>query len=54
MKTFKRNDYVTVIDNETGKEVSGYLKEYTPDKIVIHTPLTFDAKKVRFKGVFRK
>lgn len=42
-------DYVTVVNNDTKEEVSGYIQKYTPDEIVLHVPTKFDAKKVHFK-----
>lgn len=45
----KYNDYVTVVDNETNKEISGYIKKYAPDEIILYVPIKFNAKKVHFK-----
>ena len=45
----KTDDYVTVVDNETKEEVSGFIKKYTPEEIVLHVPKKFDAMKVHFK-----
>lgn len=43
------DDFVTIVDNETKEEVSGYIRKYTPDEIVLHVRTTFNAKKVHFK-----
>lgn len=45
----KKGSTVTVVDNETGKETTGRILEYTPDSIVIEKLIKFDAKKVHFK-----
>lgn len=45
----KQNSLVTVVDNETGKETTGYLIEYTPDNVIIKALVQFDAKRVHFK-----
>ena len=47
----KPGQLVTVVDNETGKEATGFIQAYTPDTIVIHAIVKFDAKKVHFKEV---
>jgi len=45
----KPNDIVTVVDNETGEEVTGRIKVFQPNYIVIEKEFRFDAKKVHFK-----
>lgn len=45
----RENEYVTVVDNNTKKEVSGFIKRYTPDEIVLHVPVKLNAKEVHFK-----
>ncbi|WP_170211247.1 hypothetical protein [Robertmurraya siralis] len=43
----KHGDIVTVVDNETGEEVTGKIIEYTPNRISLVIQL--DAKNVHFK-----
>jgi hypothetical protein len=43
----KKNQFVTIIDNETGQELSGSLLEYTEERIVLLVAV--DAKTVHFK-----
>lgn len=47
----KHNRLITVVCNDTGKEVTGRIQKYTPDEIVISQTkiIKFDAKKVHFK-----
>lgn len=40
---------VTLIDNETGKEITGFMQKYSREEIVILAPIKMDARKVRFK-----
>ena len=47
----KKNSLVTIVDNETGKETTGRILEYTPERIIIAKIIKFDAKKVHFKEV---
>ena len=47
----KKHSLVTVVDNETGKEITGVIVEYTPNRIILRTQVMFDAKKVHFKEV---
>ena len=47
-----RDSQVTLIDNDTGKETRGIIKEYTPNRIVLQSLPSFkvfDAQKVHFK-----
>ena len=50
----KPGQLVTVVDNETGKEATGFIQTYTPDTIILHVVASFDAKKVHFKEVKKK
>ena len=43
----KKNDIVTVVDNETKEEITGVIKEYTRDNIVLE--VNFNAREVHFK-----
>ena len=45
----KPNDIVTVVDNETGEEVTGRIKVFQPNYIVLVKEYHFNAKKVHFK-----
>lgn len=43
----KQGSIVTIVDNKTGKEVTGKIVEYTPEKITLIA--SFNAKDVHFR-----
>lgn len=48
-RTPKPHELVTIVNNDTGKKVSGEIISYTPDEIKIITVKKVDAKKWHFE-----